>query len=51
MGTSGFVVDAIGYPAFFVYTATLGLPALLMLYFLARRMQVEAAQKVAAKST
>jgi PAT family beta-lactamase induction signal transducer AmpG len=37
MGTSGFVVDAIGYPAFFVYTATLGLPALVLLFFLARR--------------
>jgi PAT family beta-lactamase induction signal transducer AmpG len=36
MGASGFVVDAIGYPAFFVYTATLGLPALTLLYFLAR---------------
>jgi PAT family beta-lactamase induction signal transducer AmpG len=37
MGTSGFVVDAIGYPAFFTYTATLGLPALVLLFFLARR--------------
>ena len=26
MGTSGFVVDAIGYPWFFVYTSSLGLP-------------------------
>jgi MFS transporter, PAT family, beta-lactamase induction signal transducer AmpG len=42
MGTSGFVVDAIGYPAFFMYTATLGLPALVMLYFLVRRMRFEA---------
>jgi MFS transporter, PAT family, beta-lactamase induction signal transducer AmpG len=37
MGTSGFVVDAIGYPAFFVYTATLGLPALVLLFLLSRR--------------
>ena len=36
MGTSGFVVDAIGYPWFFVYTSSLGLPALVMLFFLAR---------------
>jgi PAT family beta-lactamase induction signal transducer AmpG len=36
MGTSGFVVDAIGYPWFFVYTSALGLPALVMLFFLAR---------------
>ena len=35
MGTSGFVVDAIDYPAFFCYTASLGLPALVLLYFLA----------------
>jgi MFS transporter, PAT family, beta-lactamase induction signal transducer AmpG len=37
MGTSGFVVDAVGYPAFFVYTAVLGLPALALLFLLARR--------------
>jgi hypothetical protein len=30
-GTSGFVVEAIGYPAFYVYTAALSLPALLLL--------------------
>ena len=36
-GASGFVVDRIGYAAFFVYTASLSLPALLLLYFLARR--------------
>ncbi len=35
MGTSGFVVDGIGYPWFFVYTSMLGLPALVMLFFLA----------------
>jgi MFS transporter, PAT family, beta-lactamase induction signal transducer AmpG len=45
MGTSGFVVDAIGYPAFFVYTASLGLPALVLLFFLSRRMQFEAAAR------
>jgi len=37
MGTSGFVVDAIGYPWFFVYTSTLGLPALVLLYLITRR--------------
>jgi PAT family beta-lactamase induction signal transducer AmpG len=31
-GTSGFVVDAIGYPAFFCYTAALSLPGLLLIY-------------------
>jgi MFS transporter, PAT family, beta-lactamase induction signal transducer AmpG len=36
MGASGFVVDAVGYPAFFVYTASLGLPALAMLYLVSR---------------
>jgi PAT family beta-lactamase induction signal transducer AmpG len=39
MGTSGFVVDAIGYPWFFVYTSSLGIPALLMLYFLVRQQR------------
>ncbi len=36
MGTSGFVVDAIDYPWFFVYTSALGLPSLLLLFWLAR---------------
>jgi MFS transporter, PAT family, beta-lactamase induction signal transducer AmpG len=36
-GTSGFVVDAIGYHAFFVYTASLSIPGLLLLYWLNRR--------------
>jgi PAT family beta-lactamase induction signal transducer AmpG len=42
MGTSGFAVDAMGYPAFFCYTATLGLPALVLLFFLSRQMRKEA---------
>ena len=37
MGTSGFVVDAVGYPRFFVYTAVLGVPALVMLFLVTRR--------------
>jgi MFS transporter, PAT family, beta-lactamase induction signal transducer AmpG len=36
-GTSGRVVDHIGYPHFFVYTASLALPGLLLLYLLRRR--------------
>jgi PAT family beta-lactamase induction signal transducer AmpG len=35
-GTSGFVVDHIGYPAFFVYTASLSLPGIILLYFVIR---------------
>jgi len=35
-GTSGFVVQSIGYPAFFLYTASLSLPALALLYWLTR---------------
>jgi PAT family beta-lactamase induction signal transducer AmpG len=35
-GTSGFVVEHIGYPAFFVYTASLSLPGLFLLYFVVR---------------
>jgi hypothetical protein len=37
MGTSGLVVDAIGYPRFYLYTASLSIPALLLLLLLARR--------------
>jgi len=44
MGTSGFVVDAIGYPPFYLYTAALSLPPLLLLYFLSRRRGFELAQ-------
>ncbi len=42
MGTSGFVVDAIGYPWFFVYTSLLGVPALVMLFFLAQHAKQSA---------
>jgi MFS transporter, PAT family, beta-lactamase induction signal transducer AmpG len=35
-GTSGFVVDRIGYPHFFMYTASLSIPALLLIYLLTR---------------
>jgi PAT family beta-lactamase induction signal transducer AmpG len=48
MGTSGFVVDAIGYPWFFVYTSCRGLPALVMLYFLVRQGRREREARVAA---
>lgn len=35
-GTSGFVVDRIGYEHFFMYTASLSIPALLLIYLLTR---------------
>lgn len=35
-GTSGFVVHRIGYPHFFLYTASLSIPALLLIYLLTR---------------
>jgi len=38
-GTSGFVVHAIGYSSFFVYTASLSIPPLLLLYWLSRRRE------------
>ncbi|MBI2382820.1 MAG: MFS transporter [Gammaproteobacteria bacterium] len=38
MGGSGFIADAIGYPLFFVYTSALGVPALLVLWRLTRRL-------------
>jgi PAT family beta-lactamase induction signal transducer AmpG len=37
MGASGFVVDAINYPTFFLYTTALSLPALLLLFMLIHR--------------
>ena len=36
-GTSGFVVDAVGYSTFFVYTASLSLIGLTLLFVLAKR--------------
>jgi len=36
-GFSGVLVDAFGYPAFFIYTALLSLPALALLWVLMRR--------------
>ncbi|MFT3906424.1 MAG: MFS transporter [Steroidobacteraceae bacterium] len=36
-GFSGRVVDALGYPTFFIYTASLSMPALLLLIWLVRR--------------
>jgi PAT family beta-lactamase induction signal transducer AmpG len=38
MGASGFVAEAIGWPLFFVYTSALGVPALLILAVLTRRL-------------
>jgi PAT family beta-lactamase induction signal transducer AmpG len=36
MGGSGWVVDQIDYPAFFLYTASLSIPGLVLLYLVAR---------------
>ncbi len=47
MGTSGLVVDAIGYPAFYVYTASLSIPALLLLWVLARRRDFQSLRSAA----
>jgi PAT family beta-lactamase induction signal transducer AmpG len=44
MGASGFVVDAIGYPRFFIYTASLSIPGLLLLYWLVGRVPAASAQ-------
>ncbi|HWG76440.1 MAG TPA: MFS transporter [Steroidobacteraceae bacterium] len=41
-GTSGFVADAVGYAPFFVYTASLSLIGLLLLYLLGRRRDLDA---------
>jgi hypothetical protein len=34
----------VGYPWFFIYTSCLGIPALVMLYFLVRQRASEAAK-------
>jgi PAT family beta-lactamase induction signal transducer AmpG len=44
-GESGYVVEAIGYPMFFVYTAAMGIPAILLIALLmahARRLKARA---------
>jgi PAT family beta-lactamase induction signal transducer AmpG len=46
-GTSGFVVDAIGYPLFFTYTASLAIPGILILLWLSRRRLVDSGGKLA----
>jgi PAT family beta-lactamase induction signal transducer AmpG len=49
MGTSGFVVEAVDYPVFFLYTAALSIPALIFLLVLVRRYpQLLPAKRVAA---
>ncbi len=42
-GGSGWVVDSFGYPMFFLYTSALGIPALLLVVYLARNVQPKAA--------
>ncbi len=44
MGTSGFMVDALGYGDFFLYTALLSIPGLLLLLWLSRRDIADAAR-------
>lgn len=48
-GTSGFVVDAINYPAFFTYTAALSVPGLLILFWLTRRGHLNASGTIAVR--
>jgi len=38
MGASGFVAQTIGWPLFFLYTSALGIPALVLLVMLTRRL-------------
>jgi PAT family beta-lactamase induction signal transducer AmpG len=44
-GYSGKIVDALGYPDFFVYTASLSIPALLVLVYLVRHGQFQPAKR------
>ena len=38
-GYSGSMVDAVGYPSFFLFTTALGLPVLLLIFFVSRRFK------------
>jgi PAT family beta-lactamase induction signal transducer AmpG len=49
-GTSGFVVDEIGYPAFFTYTASLSLPGLVLLAWMTRRRLLDAHGRIATRA-
>ncbi len=48
-GTSGFVVEAAGYPVFFSYTACLSIPGLLLIWYLVRRGGVFKTTQAAAR--
>jgi PAT family beta-lactamase induction signal transducer AmpG len=48
-GTAGFVVEAIDYPLFYLYTASLSLPALAILWWLVRRRIFDPAPPAAAE--
>jgi PAT family beta-lactamase induction signal transducer AmpG len=50
-GTSGMVVDRIGYPPFFLYTASLAVPGLLLLWWLSGRGAFAARPAAAAGSS
>jgi PAT family beta-lactamase induction signal transducer AmpG len=39
-GYSGSMVDAMGYPSFFLLTALLGLPVLLLIVIAAKRFEI-----------
>jgi PAT family beta-lactamase induction signal transducer AmpG len=43
-GASGYIVEAIGYPMFFVYTAAMGAPAILLILVLMARARREKAR-------
>ncbi|HKY89845.1 MAG TPA: MFS transporter, partial [Nevskiaceae bacterium] len=47
-GASGFVSEALGWPGFFVYTSALGIPALVLIVWLDRRLAAQGARGVTA---
>ncbi len=40
-GYSGSMVDALGYPGFFLLTAVMGIPVLVLILIAARRLQID----------
>ncbi|MFU8814603.1 MAG: MFS transporter, partial [Pseudomonadales bacterium] len=49
-GAAGAVVDAVGYPLFFVYSCLIGLPAVLIVLYLARHLPPPALAEAADES-
>jgi PAT family beta-lactamase induction signal transducer AmpG len=48
-GFSGVIVDGYGYVSFFIYAAAIGIPAILLVIYLMRRINVDEMKNVEAR--